>query len=271
MVMKFIPLLIAMFIYWCPFEASAQKLKAFEKDATKKRSSSSNSSRDKDNSSSDNDYDSVGEFIASSLIQAGGSLIVGGLAGLAGGWMKSGTGLSQQGWSEMWELGESRQPFARLDVDYQDVDAGIDAVGLMAEAGYGPFALLGRQTRFTEDVPAEAGGGKDRLRVTQGYIAARALFESGLGINLGLGGLSLDGEDSNNGFSFTTPIQFRFNQHAGVEVRPAWAHVNGRTITEWDIALLGGIKHADVKVGWRRLESPNLELHGFYAGLSLRW
>lgn len=304
--MKLATLLIALFLYWQPTDVSAQLLRAFERDATgnsSSRSSSSNSSRDRDKNDDDDgdntsnydyddhdddddrrkgrrlhhlhsdhhhyDHDHYHDHPRHAL--RSGPSVHSPLTGFMLGFENSMTWMTRNGRLDHREPGDVRTPYARFDIDYQDVNGDVEALGWMAEGGYGRLALYARQTRFTEDLPAEAGGGEDRLRVTHGYVTARAVYESGFAATFGAGGLSLDGEDSNSGFSFTVPMQYRPNEHVAVEFRPAWARVNGNAVTELDFALLGGINHANVKVGWRQLESPNVELDGFYTGVSLRW
>lgn len=84
---------------------------------------------------------------------------------------------------------------------------------------------------------------------------------------IGLGVLTLRGDDSVSRPLFALPLLIHPVKHLGIEFRPAWA----RGVNDYDIALMCHIRHASVKLGYRWVRSPNESLDGPYTGISLRW
>lgn len=157
-------------------------------------------------------------------------------------------------------LGQPLIPFARLDLSYQYVESDIDALDLRTEAGYGPFGIHVNATRYQEHDPNNE---LDMIRVAGLY---RMSFGPYVETQLGFGSLAIDGQHSTSRFLFTTPVLVHPHENWGIEFRPTWSE----NIQDYDLALMMTFKHTSLKLGYRWLISPNQNLDGPYAGISMR-
>ena len=58
---------------------------------------------------------------------------------------------------------------------------------------------------------------------------------------------------------------------AGLELRPAWADINGNTIADYELGVVLGPGYVSLRAGYRWTLSPGEALQGPYAGLSLHF
>jgi hypothetical protein len=161
--------------------------------------------------------------------------------------------------------GEALISFARIDVAYQFVESDVDALDYRAEFGYGPFAIQTRYTCHQEKEPP------DELDVSQLHFLYRMSFGNTLEMDMGVGRMTLTGNDRNSGFSFTMPILYHPKESAGVEFRPTWGWIRGNTIGDYDLSVLIGRRHGSLRVGYRWFAGPEESLNGPHVGLSLRY
>jgi hypothetical protein len=162
-------------------------------------------------------------------------------------------------------VGKPFTPFLRVDISYQNVESDIDAYDLRAEAGYGPIAVYFNQTDLKERHPG------DELNIIRTYGLFRKSFASLCELDVGIGVLSIDGNDENTGVTCTVPFLIYPLKYAGFEFRPAWSSVNGNSINDYDVALMLGKKFVSLKFGYRWLQSVHESLDGPYAGLSFHF
>lgn len=161
--------------------------------------------------------------------------------------------------------GEALIPFARVDVGYQDVKSDVTAADLCAEIGYAPFGIHVRQTRYWEDGP------KDNLTATQIQGLYRMSIGSKAELDLGIGSLYLEGDESNSGASFTVPVLIHPSDFFGFEFRPVWSSINGNTINDYDAALLLGWRFASLRISYRWFMTDHESLNGPQIGIAMRW
>jgi len=246
--------------------ANAGELDDFEEEATETESGSSQSSED----ASHNGHHGDGE-----LAELGGvmfELIGLGIAyGGANSWHRASETLEPEQVGDEYpgrprRPGEAGVPFVRLDVAHHNIrNAQAQAVDSRFEGGYGPFALQLHHTHFDEDDP------NDKLDLIRGFALYRMSFGSAFEWDLGGGPIFIEGEGSNTGGGFTSPVLFHPARSWGLEYRPAWFWVNGNQIAEHDVAVLVGWDYVSVKLGYRWLETDGEELNGPYTGLSVRF
>jgi hypothetical protein len=243
--------------------ACAGTLEKFEEDATKDRSKD-DSGRDRRASARDGEdshpWDGfVGEF--------GSSLIAGlVLAPADASWARiSGDAdhLAELD-LEARELGDPLVPFVRLDFAYQEVQSDVEALDYRAQVGYGPFALELNQTRYEETDPSS------RLDFYRLWGLYRLSYSERIEVDLGAGGLILDGNDRSSGLSLTMPVLVRPYDWLLVEFRPIWSTIHGSDIDEYEAGLLFNWESLALKVGYRWTHSPNMSLDGPFFGLSIR-
>jgi hypothetical protein len=158
------------------------------------------------------------------------------------------------------ELGEPLIPFARVDLAYQNVASDVDAADVRAEGGFGPVGIQGRFTRYWEQTPETI------LDLGAVFGAYRMSFGAHVEADLGLGVLTMNGEDTTARFSVALPVLVHPGKHWGVEFRPAWAS----GVSDYDFALLLSCPYTSVKLGYRWLASQHESLDGPYVGVSLR-
>ena len=159
------------------------------------------------------------------------------------------------------EAGEPLIPFVRFDVSYHDVESDVDAYDYRVEGGYGPFAIQFNQTHYSEESP------DDELDLFRFYGMYRMSFGTRVEVDLGLGALTIDGNDNDTRFSLTLPVRIYPCDWFGVEIRPAWAD----GVTDVDVGLLLTKPYASLKAGYRWVSSPSETLNGPYAGLAVHF
>jgi hypothetical protein len=176
------------------------------------------------------------------------------------------------------EPGEALLVKARLDLSQQRVSNAVDALDGRIEAGYGPWAVQGRLTRYREDEP---GGVRDRLEVRQAHFLYRIAAGDYAELGVGYGRLQIVdarrplGEGARTGDSATLPLLIHPSPYWGLEYRPTWAKVDGKTVRDQEIALSLGLPYLSLRVGYRRFESGvgqgGERLSGPFIGFSLRY
>jgi hypothetical protein len=159
------------------------------------------------------------------------------------------------------DFGEPQIPFVRLDFSFQDVESDVYAYDYRVEGGYGPLGLQFDQTHYRETIPG------DELNLIRLYGLYRMSFGSNVEMDLGFGALTIDGDDYDSRFSFTTPILIYPSDHVGIELRPAWA----ANVSDYDVGLLATWRYSSIKVGYRWVKSPDESLNGPYVGLSVHY
>ena len=231
-------------------DAIAGKLGDFESDATKKSKGERTPS-----SSSDHDDDGLDELVL--------AIILAPLIPI--------TWLARDGVSEATRLAASREaadpilPGARLDVVYQDVDSDVDAFAYSIELGQGPLGAEFRQTHYREDEPSGT------LDIFQLHGLCRMCALEELEVDLALGAVRIEGDESNTGFSFGFPMRYWPDENIGVEFRPAWGSIHGTWTRDYDLSALVRYEHTSLRLGYRWMESPEESLNGPYVGLSFRY
>lgn len=154
--------------------------------------------------------------------------------------------------------GEALIPYLSLNAAHRNVDKDFIAHDYNAEIGYGAFSILYSKSYYRDD------NSSGSLDIEQYYILYRASLGAYLEIDLGYGETVIDDELFEE--SITIPIRIHPNENWGIEFRPAWA---GTTI-DYDTALMFGMNHISLKVGYRSVRSDNVTLDGPYVGLSMR-
>lgn len=163
------------------------------------------------------------------------------------------------------EPGEPMIPVVRFDAAYQHVESDVEALDLRLQLGFGPLGFEINQTRYEEDEPP------DRLDLYRLYGLWRMSYGERIEVDLGLGGIILDGQDRNSGVSATTPILIQPWDWLLVEFRPMWSNIHGSQINEYELGLLLNWEWTALKAGYRWTHSPNESLDGPFVGLSIRY
>ncbi|MBT3296167.1 MAG: hypothetical protein HN919_21225 [Verrucomicrobia bacterium] len=235
-----------------PCPVAAGTLDAFEADAKPERKKEESCRRGGRNSCID---DALGEIIFQVI---GGGMLYGGVVS----WARV---ASEDDCYDLdcipREMGTPLIPFARFDFSYQDAESTVDANDYRFEGGFGPFGVHFNQTHYKEASPEDS---LDLIRVHGLY---RMSFGSMVEVDLGLGALTIDGNDRDTRFSLTLPVRIYPYDWLGVEVRPAWAD----GVTDWDVALLLTAPFTSMKAGYRWVSSPNKSLNGPYVGLAVHF
>lgn len=227
----------------------------FEEASTQKPSSSSGRSHDSHDESDDNDsvfFDILFEIFH-------GIFVYGGKSSLA---HINGSDDPLYEHISIRETGAPNLPFIRGDVHYQWVDSDVYALDGRLEAGVGPMALQLRSTRFKESSP------DDSLTITYVHglfrMSGSRLFEW----DLGLGSMSMEGNERHSGFSMTFPLSSYPFEHFGLRLVPTLSGINGNVIKDMDVSMALVYPFAAVQLGYRNIEANGVTLNGPYAGLS---
>ena len=239
------------------------KLDAFETDARQKadkpvaKSSASDYAPHSYGSNDDDDEQTFTEGFIKSILGLGGtSMLYGGVES----WQRVAGDASVSSLAPR-HHGDPKIPFARIDFAFMRVSETIDALDLLMEVGYGPFAAQYAHTRYDESSPS------DTLDVTHLLGLYRMTFSNWVEADLGLGALTLDGNETTHRFAISTPLLIHSPHHWGIEFRPLWSSLAAR----YDLAALATWKNVSLKLGYRWLRAKDESLNGPHLGLSLRY
>lgn len=163
------------------------------------------------------------------------------------------------------QAGEPLIPFFRLDASYQDVESDVIAWDTRLEAGYGPVGVQARRTHYEEEITG------DDLETIQMHLLYRMSFVTRVEVDVGLGYLELNGNESASGASSTIPVKLRLLEYLGIEFHPIWSNINGNLIEDYDLSLTGGWRFLSVRAGYRWFTSGSSSLNGPHAGISFYW
>lgn len=171
------------------------------------------------------------------------------------------------------ETGTAGLPYFRSDYRWQYLDSDTGANDYLLEAGYQVLAYCGRFTDYTDRAADE------ELKIQQHYGLLRFggsndfFFEGAFQAGVGLGAYVIEGIHRNSGPAFTVPIFIYPSDHFGFEFRPAWASINEKAISDYDISVSIGDRFVHVRAGYRWLwvQNEGHWLTGPYAGLSVNF
>ena len=248
----------------------AGKLGNFEKDASKNRSSHRSDSRGSGHHHGDSgwSWNRHGYRRRNSASSGMGGSIVGACIGTG---LINSMELARRERLDMnpslalRELGDPVIPYFRLDAAQQDVTSDIEAKDFYGQVGYGALGADLRYTRFTEEQP------RDTLDLMWIHILGRFSYYKHVEFDIGAGMVQMEGNDRNEGFSFTMAALIYPIEWLGVEVRPTFAEINNSRLTDTDLSVHLRYSVGAVKFGYRWLKSENMELKGPYTGVIVRF
>lgn len=167
-------------------------------------------------------------------------------------------------------LGTAVMPYVRFDYRWQYLSHDIDANDFLLETGYRYVALYGRFTRYedralNEDLDTEQYYGLLRIGGVDEFF-----FVGSFQIGLGVGGYVIKGDETHGGAALTVPAMLYPSDWLGIEFRPAWASINWKTISDYDISISVGSRLIHLRTGYRWLwvQGEGHWLDGPYAGVS---
>jgi len=257
----------------CP-SGLAGELEKFRKATSKKSSTSMPAKKSSSSSSSFDDDDSPLEELGSkifwySMLGLAGATVEGGVAS-----HRRYTGSDERSWGRVdpqpaRTRGETTIPLLRLDGNVHRVSENLDALDGRIEVGYGAFAVEYRHTRFTESLSEDR---EDQLDLSQVMGLYRMTTLPQLELDIGFGAGSFDNEDQGYNFEFLLGTHYRHNDHLAGEWRGAWINAAGHSVSDQDLALMAGVKHLALRVGYRWISSgEEADLGGPNVGLVLTW
>jgi len=233
---------------WVPATSLAGKLEDFESDVTQGREESPYVGRDRPEGTEVQAETGFGERMAAEAVEeildifivTFTHMIIDGMhdslrrvnaSSVPG--QKRGPGLRRSG--------EAMLPFFRVDIAYQSVESDIDAIDARTEGGYGPWAVQGRYTRYTERDP------DDELHMYQIHGLLRITRGESAEGDIGVGAVIIEGTHTTGGFSITIPLLVHPSDHYGLEIRPSWGFISGNVLQDYDIGILAGWRHVRVR------------------------
>ena len=168
-------------------------------------------------------------------------------------------------------LGTSGLPYLRLDYRWQYLEDGFDANDYLVETGFKCAGLIMRSTAYADRETDES------LDIHQAYGLFRFggsdefFFPGSFQVGVGLGWYGIHGTQHQDGVAITTPISINPWDYFGVEFRPAWASVNERMVSDYDISMSLGYLYVQARLGYRWLwvKGDGHWLNGPYAGVSV--
>ncbi len=166
---------------------------------------------------------------------------------------------------EIRQTGEPTLPFFQLEHKYLRVDSDITAQDDSIELGYGPFGFNCRHTDFSEKKPS------DELTLTQYHLLLRISATDTGEFGIGMGALTIHGNDDNSGFSLTFPIKIYPKESFGIRFKPTYSWINGNSIDDYDISLAYTKRYGSLQLGYRFLEANGVNLDGSYIGFAVHY
>ena len=169
------------------------------------------------------------------------------------------------------KTGTPGAPYVRFDYRWQYLDSDLDADDFLLEAGYKYAAFYGHFTRY-EDRAAD-----ETLNIEQYYGMLRYggtdefFFPGSFQIGAGVGGYVIEGKDSQSGAALTIPVMLYPADWCGLEFRPAWASINDKVVSDYDVSISAGQRFLQLRAGYRWLwvRHEGHWLDGPYAGMTL--
>ncbi len=166
-------------------------------------------------------------------------------------------------------IGTVGMPYVRFDYRWQYLDSDVDANDFLLEAGYKYLAFYGRVTQYEDAANVN-------LDIEQYYAMVRTggsddfYFPGSFQVGAGLGWYSIEGDQIQDGPALTVPVMLYPNDWFGVEFRPAWAVINDKVLSDYDVSASLGHRFAHLRLGYRWLwvQHEGHWLDGPYAGLS---
>jgi hypothetical protein len=161
--------------------------------------------------------------------------------------------------------GEPLIPFLCVDGQMQDGRAGVSAVDVRTEAGYGPFGFEYRSTHYDERRP------EDTLTITRAHFLYRMSFSNYVELDVGPGYATLSGDRSTTGFSLTLPLRVYPCGTLGAELRPSWARMPGGTISDCSLLAVARRSVVSIKAGYRWASIGDVTLNGPVVGAAVNF
>lgn len=162
----------------------------------------------------------------------------------------------------------------RIDHSQQHMNDNTRAFDTRLEAGHGPWAVQGRETRYKNANVPEAST-DNTLKLRQLHLLYRMAAGNHAELSLGYGRLQMIGKDTHTGQSATIPLLIHPSPYWGAEYRLTLSRIRNNTLRDQELALQFGLPYASLRIGYRRLESNvtqnGKQLVGPFAGLSIRY
>lgn len=155
--------------------------------------------------------------------------------------------------------GSARLPIARVDIVYGDMNSDVTAWDVMALLGYKGIAAQYRHTYFSERDP------KDHLALGQAHLFYRMTWTY-VDVSLGGGVVTLKGNESHTGGSFSVPVSIHPNNRWALIWRPTVGDLNGNRIVDHDLGLHFTRRYYSLQAGYRHVKTGSQTLHGPQVG-----
>jgi len=162
-------------------------------------------------------------------------------------------------------IGDPDLPFFRADFHYQHVNSRVHGLDGRIEAGYGPWGFQVRHTNYEERSP------DDSLGLTGIHGLFRVSWSEKLELGLGLGGVLLDGEGENGGFSATVPVNLYPHRRISLRFAPAFSHINGNQLRDYDLSVGFICRYFSLRSGYRWLTAGSETINGPYIGVNVHY
>ncbi len=163
------------------------------------------------------------------------------------------------------ELGDPELPFLRVEGAHMYENRDLFAVDGRIEVGVGMLGGQYRATRFISRDP------HDIYEIHQWHALLRLTFAEYLGLDLGVGMMTLAGEDRDRSGSVSAALLYHPWDWLGFEFRTAFASINENRIEDYDLSLLLSWRTVSLRFGGRRINGEDGKLEGPYAGLSIQF
>ena len=155
-------------------------------------------------------------------------------------------------------------PWVRFDFATLDLESDVEALDFRLQGGQGPLAVEINPTFYEESNP------DDNLDIYRFWALWRVPMSNNLEVDLGAGGIHMEGNETNLGTSFTVPVLYQPYDWLVLEARGIWSQINDSDLSEYEAGVLLNWESIAIKAGYRWTCGPNTSLDGPFFGMSIR-
>ena len=142
------------------------------------------------------------------------------------------------------------------------MNSDVTAWDVLVSLGYKGISAQYRQTHFTERDP------KDHLDLGEAHLFYRMTWKY-VDVSLGGGLVTLRGNESHSGSSFSAPVSIHPTERWALIWWPTIGDFNGNRLTDHDVGLHFTHRYYSFQVGYRHIKTGSQKLYGPQAGAAV--
>lgn len=162
------------------------------------------------------------------------------------------------------KAGDPDIPNFALDLNYLTAKNNIHGIESRVEAGYGPIGLQLKNINYRQDEFSSS------LNISHAHLLYRGLYKK-FQLNLGIGGVFINGQQSSEGSSFLIQANAFPNDLVSFSSSYISSSINNNNIIEYDNSIAIRRNKTSLRAGYKLNRAHEEEIRGPYIGISLRY